>query len=305
MRKELCSALTHISADPSMVFFTGDLGFMALEPLQAVMAERFINAGVAEQNMMSVAAAFAHDRWNVWCYSIASFCVMRPFEMIRNDICLHNLPVKLIGNGGGYGYGVMGPSHHAVEDYGVLLTLPHIHVYIPAFDEDVAAVIAAANHRQGPSYIRLGRGERPHDYAVPVYAPWRQLVRGDNGIVIVTGPIAGMVWQHCATLPDTQRPDVWVVSELPLDANTIPDAVWHRMARKQSVVVVEEHVSHGGLGQMVAFVAAVRGLHLPHFHAMAAGGLSLGVYGSQAFLRTQSALTATALLAHLGVHDEQ
>ena len=247
MRKELCSALTHISTDPTMVFFTGDLGFMALEPLQLAMAERFINAGVAEQNMMSVAAAFAHDRWNVWCYSIASFCVMRPFEMIRNDICLHNLPVKLIGNGGGYGYGVMGPTHHAVEDYGVLLTLPHMHVYIPAFDEDVAPVITAANHRQGPSYIRLGRGERPQDYVIPAYAPWRQLVSGNNGIVIVTGPIAGMVWQHCATLPDTHRPDVWVVSELPLDANTIPDAVWHRMACKHPVVVVEEHVSHGGL----------------------------------------------------------
>ncbi|MEY2844925.1 MAG: hypothetical protein RL076_471 [Chloroflexota bacterium] len=304
MRKELCTALTQISTDQNMVFFTGDLGFMALEPLQAAMGTRFINAGVAEQNMMSVAAAFARDRWNVWCYSIASFCVMRPFEMIRNDICLHNLPVKLIGNGGGYGYGVMGPTHHAVEDYGVLLTLPNMHVYVPCFDEDVAAVIAHANQHNSPSYIRLGRGERPADCVAPAYAPWRQLVQGDNGIVIATGPIAGMVWQYCHTIPVARRPDVWVVSELPLDAHPIPEAVWARMGSGMPVVVVEEHVTHGGLGQMIAYAATIRGIHMPHFHLMSAPGLALGVYGSQAFLRRHSGLTADTLLAHLGVHDE-
>jgi transketolase len=109
MRKELCAALVDISANPNMLFLTGDLGFMALEPLQAHMGTRFINAGVAEQNMISVAAALAKDNWDVWCYSIAPFCVARPFEQIRNDVCLHNMPVRLIGNGGGYGYGVMAP----------------------------------------------------------------------------------------------------------------------------------------------------------------------------------------------------
>lgn len=155
MRKELCTALVDISANPNMLFLTGDLGFMALEPLQAQMGKRFINAGVAEQNMISVAAALAKDDWEVWCYSIAPFCFARPFEQIRNDICLHNMPVRLIGNGGGYGYGVMGPTHHAVDDYAVLLALPNMHVYVPCFDEDVPAVIQAAQQRQSPCYIRL------------------------------------------------------------------------------------------------------------------------------------------------------
>lgn len=305
MRKELCTALVDISSDPNMVFFTGDLGFMALEPLQAAMGERFINAGVAEQNMVSVAAAFAKDAWNVWCYSIASFCVARPFEMIRNDICLHNLPVKLIGNGGGYGYGVMGPTHHAVEDYGILLTLPHMHVYVPCFDEDVPAVIQHANLHNGPAYIRLGRGERPADTPAPQYAPWRQLVSGDNGIVIATGPIAGMVWQQCQLLDATQRPDVWVVSEFPLSAHPIPAAVWQRIGSGAGVVVVEEHVAHGGLAQMIAYESALRGVALPRFHAMTAPSLSLGVYGSHAYLRAHSQLTSATLMHYLGVHNEQ
>lgn len=304
MRKELCAALVDVSSDSNMVFFTGDLGFMALEPLQDAMGARFINAGVAEQNMMSVAAAFAKDNWNVWCYSIASFCVARPFEMIRNDICLHNLPVKLIGNGGGYGYGVMGPTHHAVEDYGILLTLPHMHIYVPCFDEDVASVIAHANQRRGPAYVRLGRGERPTDEVVPAYAPWRQLLHGENGVVIATGPIAGMVWNQCRLLPDSQRPDVWVVSELPLSAHPIPEVLWQRIARGQPVVVVEEHVVHGGLAQMVALAAALRGVTLPRFHTMHAQSLALGVYGSQMYLRTHSQLTARALLNCLGIANE-
>jgi transketolase len=111
MRQQLCDALVSRSVNPDMVFLTGDLGFMALEPLQQGMQARFINAGVAEQNMVSVAAAMAREGLDPWVYSIAPFCYARPFEQIRNDVAFHNLPVKLIGNGGGYGYGVMGPTH--------------------------------------------------------------------------------------------------------------------------------------------------------------------------------------------------
>ena len=101
MRKQLCTALLVRSSNPDMVFLTGDLGFMALEPLRDCMGQRFINAGVAEQNMISVAAALAKQHLEVWVYSIAPFCYARPFEQIRNDICFHKLSVKLIGNGGG------------------------------------------------------------------------------------------------------------------------------------------------------------------------------------------------------------
>src|SRR5579864_7783679 len=118
MRKAFCRTLLEFAADPEMIFLTGDLGFMALEPLQEAMGERFINAGVAEQNMITVAAALARQKFDVWAYSIASFCYARPFEQIRNDISFHKLPVKLVGNGGGYGYGIQGPTHHAIEDYG-------------------------------------------------------------------------------------------------------------------------------------------------------------------------------------------
>src|SRR5579863_3359405 len=178
MRKQFCDALVARSGSKDMVFLTGDLGFMSLEPLQQAMGERFINAGVAEQNMISVSAALARQGLDVWVYSIAPFCYARPFEQIRNDITFHGLSVKLIGNGGGYGYGVMGPTHHAIEDYGILLTLPNMSVYVPAFDEDLEAVISRMGDNAGPAYLRLGRGEAPKDFSIPSYAPWRQLTHG-------------------------------------------------------------------------------------------------------------------------------
>src|ERR1700749_4895245 len=135
MRKKLWDAVDTLSADENMVFITVDLGFMALEPLREAMGERFINAGLAEQNMITVAAALAAQDLEVWTYSIAPFVYARPFEQIRNDVCFHHLPVKMIGNGGGYGYGVMGPTHHAIDDYGALLTLPGMSAFIPPFNE--------------------------------------------------------------------------------------------------------------------------------------------------------------------------
>src|SRR6476660_2916435 len=141
MRNVLCQALVERAADPDFVFLTGDLGYQALEPLREVMGRRFINAGVAEQNMVAVAAGLARSGMNPWVYSIAPFVYARPFEQIRNDLCIHDLPVKLIGNGGGYGYGVMGGTHHALEDYGALLTLPNMHAFVPAFTSDAEAAI--------------------------------------------------------------------------------------------------------------------------------------------------------------------
>src|SRR6202046_5262768 len=141
MRQEFCQPLLEFSGRPEFLFLTGDLGFMALEPLRDAMGQRFINAGVAEQNMVGVAAGLAKSGLRPWVYSIAPFLYARPFEQIRNDVCLHNLPVVFVGNGGGYGYGVMGSTHHALEDYGALLALPNMRAYIPAFDSDVSAVI--------------------------------------------------------------------------------------------------------------------------------------------------------------------
>lgn len=297
MRRQLCEALAVRSANTDMVFLTGDLGFMALEPLQKTMQSRFINAGIAEQNMVSVAAAMAREGLEAWVYSIAPFCYARPFEQIRNDVSFHNLPVKLIGNGGGYGYGVMGPTHHAIEDYGVLLTLPNMRVYIPAFEEDIREVIECAGNISSPVYIRIGRGEIPDGCIAPKYAPWRQITDGDGMVVIVAGPLVGAYLETVQALPKSIRPKLWVVSELPLDLNPLPFELIEQLTQERGLCIVEEHVRQGGLASQIALILQERNLKAGTFHHLYARAHHFPTYGSQNFLRVQSNLDIDSLMA--------
>jgi transketolase len=299
MRTQLCDALVARSADPSMLFITGDLGFMALEPLQTAMGERFINGGVAEQNMMSVAAALARQKFDVWVYSIAPFCYARPFEQIRNDIAFHNLPVKLIGNGGGYGYGVMGPTHHAIEDYGVLLTLPKMTVFAPVFDEDVTEVVPLAGASASPAYLRLGRGEPPKGMRPPAYAPWRQLVSGNGPVVIAVGPLAGTYIEACAALDPDARPNLWAAAQMPVSATPPPEALIAQLANAPSLCVAEEHVAQGGFAAQLVLYCALNGIRIPKLATLAARSHTFDRYGSQRFLREKSGLDPASLLAAL------
>jgi len=294
MRAELCTALIARADKPNMVFLTGDLGFMALEPLRARMGKRFINCGVAEQNMVSVAAGLAQEGMEVWVYSIAPFCYARPFEQIRNDICFHDLPVRLLGNGGGYGYGVMGPTHHALEDYGILLTLPGMTVYAPAFNEDVDEVVTLAGSNPGPCYVRLGRGELPAGARAPGYAPWRRLAEGDGPVVVMSGPLAGSVLGILSTLGEC-RPEVWLASEMPFLRAPLPAALIERIAASGRLAAVEEHVAHGGLGAMLAQELLTRGIALLGYDHLFARGYPSARFGSQAYHRRDSGLDPEAI----------
>lgn len=297
MRKQFCEAMLDRSASNRLIFLTGDLGFMALEPLQAVLGKYFINAGVAEQNMMSVAAATARQGIETWVYSIAPFCYARPFEQIRNDIAFHGLPVKLVGNGGGYGYGVQGPTHHAIEDYGVLLTLPGMSTYVPVFDEDLAAVIPLMGRESGPSYLRLGRGEPPKGFSVPEYAPWRQLTSGGGKIVIAVGSLASSYIAALQSLPDSECPNLWAISELPLSKHPFPESLMDQIKSGAGLCVAEEHVARGGFGAEVALNLAERGVHVGSFTHFSARKHLYEAYGSQDFLRRRSGISADNVLA--------
>lgn len=288
MRNEFCSAMVGCASDPDFVFLTGDLGYKALEPLRDAAGSRFLNAGVAEQNMVSVAAGLARVGLKPWAYSIAPFIYARPLEQIRNDVCLHNLPVKLVGNGGGYGYGVMGGTHHALEDYGTLLTMPEMHVFVPAFSPDVARIVGRLRDFPHPAYLRLGLGEEPNDLELPDYAPWRKVLSGGGPTMLVVGALAGSILDRVRHLEHDYRPNMWVLTELPL--SEVPDEFLSDLRDSNHLLVVEEHVAQGGIGQMIAHRLLTMGQAPSKFtHRMALGYVS-GLYGSQKFHRTESEL---------------
>lgn len=151
--------------DKNIELLTGDLGFGVLQPFWEKCPDQFTNAGIAEQNMTSVAAGMALTGKNVFTYSIGNFPTLRCIEQIRNDCAYHNANVKVVCIGGGFVYGSLGMSHQATEDLAILRALPNVVVLAPADLIEAEECTKALAKYKGTAYLRLGRGgeKRIHD----------------------------------------------------------------------------------------------------------------------------------------------
>ncbi len=158
MRNEFVDFLIKKLPCEDVVFLTGDLGFSVLEPLKKPLGKRFINAGVAESMMTTLAAAFSTYNYKAFSYSITPFATFRCLEQIRNDVCYHNKDVTVVGIGCGFGYGPLGPTHHAVEDLAAVWSLPNMRVYHPADLNEAFACFEHSWNETGPKYLRLSKG---------------------------------------------------------------------------------------------------------------------------------------------------
>jgi transketolase len=296
MRSEFVQAMLALfKARRDLVFITGDVGYMALERLAQAYGERFINAGIAEQNAVSLAAGLARVGHLPWVYSTAAFTVFRPYEQIRDNVCLHKLPVKLVGNGGGYGFGIMGATHHALEDVGALRALPNIKLYLPLLATDVAPIVNEMADTGGPTYLRLNApAELPHP--IPAFAPWRKLKEGRSCIVIGVGPVLQCVYEMGA--PELlDELEIWSVGTLPLEG--IPAQLCASIRAKRHVVTIEEHYLACGLGEALSYQLLASGTIPESLTSLGAAGYPSGRYGSQAFHQRESGLAGPALVAAL------
>ena len=292
MRKEFSGWLETIAQSrKDLMLLTGDLGFMALEGVAQVLEKRFVNVGVSEQNMMSMAAALAHEGMTPLCYSIAPFAVFRPAEQIRLDICLHNKNVKIVGNGGGYGYGIMGATHHAIEDLAMLSSFQNMVCYVPFHNGDVASVCDAMLARKGPAYLRLGFGVPPVGIISTPYSSIRKIASGHTWTVVGIGPVILNALRAAHELRGGA--DVFVVSELPCPE--LSQDLIESLQRTGKVLIVEEHVERGGLAEWLCLMLMKAGLHPQVWH-QCAKGYPDNLYGSQAFHQKQCGLDEKHLL---------
>jgi transketolase len=296
MRDEFAHAMIALFGKRrDLVFITGDVGYMAVEGIADAYGERFINAGIAEQNMVSLAAGLAHEGHLPWVYSIAPFVALRPYEQIRTDVCLHRLPVKLVGNGGGYGYGIMGATHHALEDVGAMRVLPNMRVYLPMTGADVPEVVNMMAHDPSPNYLRLNSAaEIPGE--VPPFAPWRKIKAGRSCVVIGMGPVVRNLYEMSeqALLDDLE---IWSVGVLPLDE--IPADLVASIKEKQRVVTIEEHYRACGMAEAVSYLLLRQGVCPRSFTSLHAKGYPSGRYGSQRWHQEESQLAGRALRVQL------
>lgn len=289
MRREFSDVIEKIATeDEKIIFITGDLGYNALENLQEKLGNRFINAGVAEQNMIGMAAGMAYKGFKVFCYSIAPFVVYRCLEQFRNDVCLHNLPVFLVGNGGGYGYGIMGGSHHAIEDLAALSSLQNIKCWIPAFADEVESTVNQIVTEARPSYLRLGAGKNtPNNLGQ--FGSLKYINQSENprGTIIGLGPVINNVISALNKSEMLTQFDIFTAISLPL---ILENKGIEKLKKAKNILVVEEHVSIGGLAQQLSIKLLENGISPQKFISLRAEGYPDGTYGDQNFHQTQSGL---------------
>ncbi|HET6767132.1 MAG TPA: hypothetical protein VFH08_07030 [Chitinophagaceae bacterium] len=295
MRKHFSAHIESIvDTNDDVVFITGDLGFNALENLQRKLGDRFINAGVAEQNMVSMAAGIASRGFRVVCYSIAPFAVYRCLEQTRNDVCFHNLPVFIVGNGGGYGYGIMGSTHHAIEDIACLSGLPNMHCYVPAFIEDMHICIDEMFANRRPAYLRLGLGKKmPENLVIKEFGAASENT-DPRLTIVVQGPVINNLLDALKDEEAKDNVQLFVLNKTPL---MLPAALERSIRKTKKVLIIEEHVATGGLGTSLALLMNEKVLPLEKFISLHAKGYPSGLYGSQSFHQQESGLDAKNISA--------
>lgn len=295
MRKEFSTYIEKIATQQKdIVFITGDLGYNALENLADAMGNRFINAGVAEQNMIGVAAGMAYKGYKVICYSIAPFVVYRCLEQVRNDVCFHNLPVYIVGNGGGYGYGIMGSSHHCIEDIACFSGLPNMKCYVPAFVEDLDACLTDMFDRKKPAYLRLGLGKNRPEFLLPTpFGAASKLSAGSGLTIVAQSPVANNIVAALAGDSNQHCVDLFIVDHMPF--TTLPDTLAQSIQNSGNVLVIEEHIATGGLGQALSTLIHTASLPVHRYVHLFAAGYPDGLYGSQSFHQQVSRLDENSI----------
>jgi len=264
MRTAFIEALCRRAAvDPRVWLLTGDLGWSVLEKFSNAHPGRYLNMGVAEQNMTGVAAGLALAGNVVFVYSIANFPTLRCLEQIRNDVAYHALPVKIVAVGGGLAYGTHGYSHHAVEDLAVLRALPGMTVVAPGDPLETAAAVEAAAQMPGPCYLRLGKAGEPRVHARPPEFAVGKAIRMRDGTDVTLISIGGMLAGTCELARRLADRGISCRVESMHTLKPLDDETVRAAARETgAIVTVEEHGIVGGLGTAVAEVlAGAEGAH--------------------------------------------
>jgi transketolase len=281
--------------DPRVVFVGSDLGAGALDAMRKEMPERFYMEGVSEAAIIGMAAGLAMDGYIPYVNTIATFITRRCYEQVAVDLCLHNLPVRLIANGGGLVYAPLGPTHMAIEDIGIMRALPNMSVVAVADAEEMKRFMSATLDHPSPIYIRLAKGGDPvvtkpeHGFtlgkAIELKAP------GRVGF-ITTGVMASRALAASEIMAKTNTPAgvLHVPTVKPLDEA----AVLALAAKVERLVTVEEHSRIGGLGSAVAELLSDEGVRTPLLR-LALPDRFPEDYGSQEHLLEQAGLSPAAI----------
>jgi len=253
MRNAYLSTLYELTEkNRQVISLVADIGAIVFDKYREDFPGNFINVGVAEANMLSIASGLASCGKIPFTYTIAPFITMRAYEQIRNDVCLQKQNVKIVGVGAGFVYSTLGPTHHAIEDIALMRVLPHMTVISPADPLEVRKATAAAAEIDGPVYLRLGTSKEPSVYKEEYdFEVGKGVVLHDGGDVTI---IATGVLVHDADRAVEELEHKGIHAKLinlhtlkPFDEQLVLSAV----KDTPCIVTVEEHSTIGGLGSAV------------------------------------------------------
>jgi transketolase len=258
MRKAFIETLIELAEkDENIYLLTGDLGFSVFEPFSRRFPKRFINCGAAEQNMMGVAAGLALSGKKPYVYSIIPFVTMRCFEQIRNDVCYQNLDVKIVGVGSGLAYGSLGATHHAIEDIGILRTLPNMIILSPADPFETRELVLKSYQIKSPTYLRLNKSGEKILYGlhqnIEIGKP-SILREGKDGLIIATGIMVSLCLEVIEEL--RKRGYNFKLISLHTLKPIEKEEILKEIEGFQLIFTVEEHNIFGGLGSAIAEILA-------------------------------------------------
>lgn len=254
MRNAFAAELTRLAGEnDQLVMLSGDIGNRLFDDFKAHFPNRFYNCGVAEANMISMAAGLAMEGLHPVAYTITPFITTRCFEQIRVDVCYHNVPVVIVGVGAGLSYATLGPTHHSCEDIAIMRALPNMTVIAPGDPLETRLALRAAMQHNGPVYIRMGKkGEPVIHQQTPDFEIGKALIiqNGKDVCLLGTGTILPDVLKAADLLAD-KGISAQVVSFptiKPLDETLLADV----FSRFSVVTTIEEHSRLGGFGSSVA-----------------------------------------------------
>lgn len=293
MRTSFINQLIEEAANNDRIFLlVGDLGYSVVEPYAIKFPKRFKNVGIAEQNMVGVAAGLAMTGFLVYIYSIGNFPTLRCVEQIRNDISYHNANVKIVAVGGGYAYGDLGATHHATETLGIMRSLPKMVVCSPSDPLEAKVITSLSVKYEGPMYIQLGKaGEKViHDnklaFSFGDFLPYK--IDNNENAMIVTGAISSVV----VNSDRAAGTDVYTMPFIkPINKGQL-----EVIAKSyKDITIIEEHQLSCGVGsaiieQLSDLYAEGRINTFPKIHRIAINDTYQNVTGCQSYLRKLSHL---------------
>jgi transketolase len=284
MRNSFIEELSKIALTDNKVFLiVGDLGFGVVEGFEEKFPDQFLNAGVAEQNMMGMAAGLASAGYKVFVYSIGNFPTFRCLEQIRNDVCYHSFNVTIVSIGAGLSYGPLGYSHHAIDDIGVMRTLPGMTIYAPADPIETKIALRASLSCSTPKYFRLGKSGESNifDKSQSNFPEWSEVWKGDDLLILTSGSIIIEAIEAAQTLK-TFGINISVVSIPILKPFTLDKEL---IKRFKNIIVLEEHSIVGGLGSIILEQVALNGMN-PTITVLGLPDNVSHELGSQKYLRS-------------------